>query len=247
MIPKSTEADILRFFHAEKWPIGTIATELGIHHTTVQRVLRQSGVEPVVVAPRPSVVDPYMPFVQEQLAKYPKLRASRLFSMIKDRGYPGKQDHFRRIVGRIRPKKPAEAFLRLRTLPGEQAQVDWASFGKMRIGHHEREHLAASAGAEPPKPISLISPGALPASLSAIAAPWIDWSAPRSGASRPSSRAPCGPPAKNPAPMERHASRPKFGTGHGRPGHGTRQSSAASSIPPPANPRVTSSSGCPSS
>ena len=49
MIPKSTEADILRFFHAEKWPIGTIATELGIHHTTVQRVLRQSGVEPVVV------------------------------------------------------------------------------------------------------------------------------------------------------------------------------------------------------
>ena len=138
MIPKSTEADILRFFHAEKWPIGTIATELGIHHTTVQRVLRQSGVEPVVVAPRPSVVDPYMPFVQEQLAKYPKLRASRLFSMIKDRGYPGKQDHFRRIVGRIRPKKPAEAFLRLRTLPGEQAQVDWAHFGKITIGRATR-------------------------------------------------------------------------------------------------------------
>src|SRR5262249_37561261 len=28
----------------------------------------------------------------------------------------------------------AEAYLRLRTLPGEQAQVDWGHFGKIRIG-----------------------------------------------------------------------------------------------------------------
>jgi hypothetical protein len=34
----------------------------------------------------------------------------------------------------LRPKKAAEAFLRLRTLPGEQGQVDWAHFGKLQIG-----------------------------------------------------------------------------------------------------------------
>lgn len=138
MISKEVEAEIVRLFHAEKWPIGTIAAQLSLHHTTVQRVLRHAGVEPKVVAPRASVIDPFVPFILEQLGKYPRLHASRLFVMLKERGYPGGPDHFRRIIGRLRPKKPAEAFLRLRTLPGEQAQVDWAHFGKLQIGRAQR-------------------------------------------------------------------------------------------------------------
>ncbi|WP_437898084.1 hypothetical protein [Sorangium sp. So ce124] len=134
MIAKDKEADILRLYHGEKWPIGTIAAQLGLHHTTVQRVLGQAGVDPKVVAPRPSMVDPFVPFIVEQLSRYPSLRSSRLFGMLKERGYPGGPDHLRRVIGRLRPKKPAEAFQRLRTLPGEQAQVDWAHFGKMAVG-----------------------------------------------------------------------------------------------------------------
>ena len=125
-------------FHAEKWPIGTIATQLGLHHTTVQRVLKQTGVEERVVAPRPSMVEPFLPFIAEQLEKYPRLRASRLYTMVKERGYPGGPDHFRRLVGRLRPKRAAEAFQRLKTLPGEQAQVDWAHFGKLQVGRAMR-------------------------------------------------------------------------------------------------------------
>ena len=138
MIAKETEAEIVRLYHNEKWPIGTIATQLGMHHTTVQRVLSHSGVEAKVVAPRPSQVDPFVPFLREQLAKYPRLRASRLFTMIKERGYQGGPDHFRRIVSRYRPKPAAEAYQRLRTLPGEQAQVDWAHFGKLVVGRAQR-------------------------------------------------------------------------------------------------------------
>jgi transposase len=138
MIPKDTEAEIVRLFHGEKWPVGTIASQLGVHHTTVQRVLGKIGVEPKIVAPRPSMADPFVPFIVEQLEKYPRLRASRLFEMVKARGYPGGGDHFRRVVGRHRPRKAAEAFQRLKTLPGEQAQVDWAHFGKLRVGQAER-------------------------------------------------------------------------------------------------------------
>lgn len=138
MIPKETEAEIIRLHHVEKWPIGTIARFLGVHHTTVQRVLHQVGVEPKVVSPRPSMVDPFLPFIVEQLQKYPKLRSSRLFAMIRERGYSGGPDHLRRIVGRLRPKKAAEAYQRLRTLPGDQAQVDWAHFGKLEIGRASR-------------------------------------------------------------------------------------------------------------
>ena len=133
-----TEAEIMRLYHGEKWPIGTIASQLGLHHTTVQRVLRQTGVDAKVVAPRPAMVDPFVPFIVEKLQKYPELTSSRIFGMIKERGYPGGPDHLRRIVGRLRPKRAAEAFQRLRTLPGEQAQVDWAHFGKLQIGRATR-------------------------------------------------------------------------------------------------------------
>lgn len=134
MIGREREAEILRLHHAEKWLVGTIAKQLGVHHTTVQRVLVQAGVPSKVVAPRPSMADAYIDLIVETLTKYPKLRASRLFQMARERGYPGGPDHFRRVVARFRPRPAAEAFLRLKTLPGEQAQVDWGHFGKVQIG-----------------------------------------------------------------------------------------------------------------
>jgi transposase len=142
MISPEREAEILRLFHAEKWKVGTIATQLGVHHTTVQRVLAQHGVARAAVCPRPSMADPFVPFIVETLTKYPRLRASRLYQMVRERGYAGAPDHFRRVVARYRPRPPAEAFLRLRTLPGEQAQVDWGHFGKLRIGQALRELMA---------------------------------------------------------------------------------------------------------
>ncbi len=42
--------------------------------------------------------------------------------MVCARGYPGGADHFRHLISVYRPKPAAEAYLRLRTLPGEQAQ-----------------------------------------------------------------------------------------------------------------------------
>ncbi|HET9954459.1 MAG TPA: IS21 family transposase [Polyangiaceae bacterium] len=134
MIDKAVEANILRLFHAEKWPIGTIAAQLHVHHTTVQRVLAQAGLAPEQVSPRSSMSDPYTPFIVETLEKYPSLCASRLFQMVRERGYPGGPDHFRRVVARFRPRPKHEAFLRLRTLIGEQAQTDWGAFGKLLIG-----------------------------------------------------------------------------------------------------------------
>jgi transposase len=142
MISKEREAQILRLHHAEGWPAGTIARELGVHHTTVQRVLAQSGIPSEKITARPSVADPYIPFIIETLTTYPRLCASRVFEMVHKRGYPGGPDHFRRVVARLRPRPPAEAFLRLRTLPGEQAQVDWAHFGKVAIGRALRRLYA---------------------------------------------------------------------------------------------------------
>jgi transposase len=139
VIPKELEAKIVRLHLAERWRIGTIARELALHHTTVRRVLARLGVPTQPhAAPRASILDPYRGLVHEILEKYPGLHASRLYAMLRERGYPGGPDHFRHLVALLRPRAPAEAFLRLRTLPGEQAQVDWGAFGRVTIGRAER-------------------------------------------------------------------------------------------------------------
>jgi transposase len=138
MISPDRAAEILRLHHAEKWKPGTIARQLGVHHTTVRRVLAEAGQAPGLISARASMADPFLPLIRATLEKYPTLRASRLYAMVRSRGYGGGPDHFRHIVALHRPRPVAEAYLRLRTLPGEQAQVDWGYFGKLKIGRAER-------------------------------------------------------------------------------------------------------------
>ena len=137
MIPAELEERILRLHFVEKWRDGTIARQCGVHHSTVQRVLHARGVPPSQIR-RPSLVDPYLPFIRQTLNDYPTLPASRLHQMVVVRGYPGGPDHFRRLISGLRPRKPAEAFLRVRTLPGEEAQMDWGHFGRVQIGRANR-------------------------------------------------------------------------------------------------------------
>ena len=81
MISKELEAEVLRLHHAEKWPVGTIASQLHLHHSTVTRVLTQAGLKPKAMLRSPSIMDPYVPLILEMLTKYPRLRASRLCQM----------------------------------------------------------------------------------------------------------------------------------------------------------------------
>ena len=136
------EAQILRYYHVEKWRAGTIARQLGVHHGTVKRVLRQAGLPRLGAPLRSSKADSYLPFILQTLTKFPTLTASRLYAMVIERGYRESPHHFRHFVALYRPRPPAEAYLRLRTLPGEQGQVDWAHFGSLAIGRAVRPLMA---------------------------------------------------------------------------------------------------------
>ncbi len=137
MILPEQVAEIRRLFFAEHWRVGTIATQLGVHPDTVRRALAtERFVRPAIV--RPSQLDPYRPFLRETLQRYPRLRATRLFEMLRPRGYQGSVVQLRRVVRTLRPTPAAEAYLRLSVLPGEQAQADWGAFGTVRIGHAPR-------------------------------------------------------------------------------------------------------------
>ena len=44
-IDDELKAQILRYHFVEHWRVGTIASQLGVHHSTVERVLGAAGVE----------------------------------------------------------------------------------------------------------------------------------------------------------------------------------------------------------
>jgi transposase len=136
MIDLETHARIRRLFYAEHWKIGTIARELGLHRDTVSRAVGTDRFNSAKTL-RPSATDPFADFIREILAKYPRLRATRIYQMIRDRGYTGSIVQLRRFVACVRPTQK-EVFLRLRTFPGEQGQVDWAHFGEVSIGRARR-------------------------------------------------------------------------------------------------------------
>lgn len=132
-IGPAVAAEIRRLYFAEHWKRGTIAAQLGVHFDVVARVLGSFG--PKAGTPRPDarVLEPYIPLVDETLGRYPRLVATRIYDMLVERGYAGSIRTLRRYVRTARPAPKSEVFLRVETLPGEQAQVDWAHVGSLAV------------------------------------------------------------------------------------------------------------------
>lgn len=138
MLDDALRVEIRRLFFAEHWKLGTIAAELGVHRDAVSLAVdRDRFVSRGTV--RPSALDSYVPFIRETLENHPRLRATRLLQMIRARGYEGSASQLRRRIRQLAIRATrAEAFLRLMTSPGEQAQVDWAHIGALPVGNHTR-------------------------------------------------------------------------------------------------------------
>jgi transposase len=137
MISPEIRAQIRRYFYAEHWKIGTIARELGVHPDAVRNAIDAQRLGGKVQPLRASLIDPYAEFIRQTLDQHPRLLATRIYQMVRDRGYTGSVVQLRRAVSRIRPQV-REPFLRLSTLPGEQGQVDWAHFGHVMVGRARR-------------------------------------------------------------------------------------------------------------
>jgi len=137
MLDPERLATIRRLYYAEHWKIGTIAAELRVHRDTVRAAVETDPLDRPRQLRR-SLLDPYMGFVRQTLEQHPRLRATRLLEMIRQRGYTGSIQRLRCVVARLRPLGK-EAFLKLVSFPGEQAQVDWAHFGAVKVGRAERK------------------------------------------------------------------------------------------------------------
>jgi transposase len=137
-LPIEVVTEIRRLHYAEHWKRGTICQQLSVHPDAVERALTRHGPQPRQPATE-TLLSPYLGFIDETLQRYPRLVATRLCEMLRERGYQGSLRTLRRHLQTARPEPTREAFLRVETLPGEQAQVDWAYVGHMPVPGGERK------------------------------------------------------------------------------------------------------------
>ena len=119
--------------------ITQIARQLGLHWQTVSKwekrprfLRRQPGPSPR----RASKLDAFKPAIQRFLATH-DYSAKQLFSRLQEQGYTGRYTILKTYVRQVRPPR-TEAFLTLHFAPGQCAQVDWGSWGSIRVGNTQR-------------------------------------------------------------------------------------------------------------
>ena len=112
MLGSDLQTQIRHWFYAEHWKVGTIAQELGLHPNTVRHALDTEQFNRAKALP-PLVTDPYVEFIRQTLQNYPRLRATRIYQMIRERGYTGSVVQLRRVVARLRPVRQ-EPFLQVK-------------------------------------------------------------------------------------------------------------------------------------
>jgi transposase len=118
--------------HRQGLSITAIARRTGRDPKTVRKYIER-GLEPPAYGPRqvgrPGKLAPYLDYLRERVAAFPELRATRLTREIRERGYSGAYTAVKRFVAAIRPQNAPKPFeVRFETLPGQQAQVDFARF-----------------------------------------------------------------------------------------------------------------------
>jgi len=122
--------------------ISDIAARTGHDRKTVRRVLSQPLVpEPKERRRRARKLDPFLDYLQGRIEEG-VLNARTLYDQIRCRGYRGKESQVRAFVHPYRQARTSKATVRFETGPGEQAQVDWGSFGYIEHCGHRR-HLYA--------------------------------------------------------------------------------------------------------
>jgi transposase len=142
VILPEVRAEMRRLVLVERLAIETVARKFGVHHSTVRSALREIDAEKQ--PPEPSLLEPFKPYLVQRLLALPEITGARLFVEVRDRGFKGSIAILRRYVARVRTPRHRKAYLRIETEPGEQAQVDWGSFGYLRVGATQRPLSAFS-------------------------------------------------------------------------------------------------------
>jgi transposase len=114
--------------HRQGHSMRFIARKLGLHRNTVKKfILGKRFPEYQREKRSVSILASYVRMIQDWLSQ-DNYRASWIFERLKPMGYSGGYDTVRKFVRPIKDHQTRLAYLRFETMPGLQAQVDWADF-----------------------------------------------------------------------------------------------------------------------
>jgi transposase len=104
-----------------------IARKLGIHRKTVKKYLESREFPSYRMKKRTSGLEPYYKVVEDWLSTEDYL-ATRVHELLAQQGYKGSYETVKRYVRAVKEKRDRIAYVRFETMPGQQAQVDFADF-----------------------------------------------------------------------------------------------------------------------
>jgi transposase len=136
MITAEVRAEMRRLVLREHWRIQTVASRFGVHHSVVRRAITDDA--QTEQPGQPSALDPFKEYIVQRLTDLPELSAVRLLADLRERGYQHSIAVLRRYVSQVRKPRSRKAYLRVEFDPADQAQVDWGSFGHLRVGSGQR-------------------------------------------------------------------------------------------------------------
>ena len=117
--------------------ISEIARRTGRDRKTVRTIVN-GPLMPAAKTRQPKArkIDPFVVYLEKRIEQG-VLNAEKLYQEIRSQGYTGKVRMVRQLVQSRRAAKRPAATVRFETEPGQQAQVDWGSFGT--IDHFGRQ------------------------------------------------------------------------------------------------------------
>jgi len=136
MIDYETYARIKNYFENEGLRYSQISQALGLDCRTVARWANEKQYLPRKSFPRKSKLDPFKNDIIRMLEKHP-YSAAQIYQQIQQDGFDGGLTIVEDYVRKVRPPK-TKAYLKLVFAPGECAQVDWGSYGTVKVGSTTR-------------------------------------------------------------------------------------------------------------
>lgn len=114
-----------------------IARKLSMDVKTVRKAISKESFSKTRRKSSSFKLDPFKGYIGELLSSYPRISGVRVFEEILKTGYSGGISILRDYLKGLRESR-REAFLRVTTLPGEEAQVDWGECGSISVGKTKR-------------------------------------------------------------------------------------------------------------
>jgi transposase len=136
MINYETYARIKHLHQQMGLSAAQIARDTGQDERTVRKWLAEKQFRGRKSVIRKSKLEPFKDSVVRMIETHP-YTARQIFQRLGEQGYEGCYSVVKRFVRKIRPRRE-KAYLTLAFAPGECAQVDWGSFGTVRVGETTR-------------------------------------------------------------------------------------------------------------